>query len=64
MSVYDKKNIKAKEGKFNGVIKTNFWGDEIPKEDEHRTCIACISIDSVMKMDEKISKRLLRRMQV
>ena len=64
MPVYDKKNIKAKEGKFNVVIKTNFWGDEIPKEDGHRICIACISIDSVMKMDEKISKRLLRRMQV
>ena len=35
---------------FNGVIKTNFLGDEIPKENVHYTCIACISIDSVIRM--------------
>ena len=39
--------------KFNGVIKTNFWGYEIPKEGAHHTCIACITIDSVMEMDKK-----------
>ena len=31
MPVYDKKCIKAKVREFNGVIKTNFWSDEIPK---------------------------------
>ena len=31
MPVYDKKYIKAKVREFNGVIKTNFLGDEIPK---------------------------------
>ena len=38
---------------FNGVTKTNFLGDEIPTESMHYTCIACITIDSVMKMEKK-----------
>ena len=53
MSVYDKKYIKAKVREFNGVIKTNFLGNEIPKESMHYTCIACITIDSVMRMEKK-----------
>ena len=32
------------------MIKTNFLGDKIPKETVNDTCIACITIDSVMKM--------------
>ena len=51
--VYDKKYIKAKEKEFNCVIHTNFWGDKVPKEGVHHTCIACISTDSAMKMDKK-----------
>ena len=35
MSVYDEKYIKAKVREFNGVIKTNFLGDEILKENIH-----------------------------
>ena len=53
MPVYDEKYIKAKVREFNGVIKTNFLGDEIPKENVHYTCIACITIDSVMRMEKK-----------
>ena len=53
MPVYDEKYIKAKVREFNGVIKTNFLGDEIPKENMHYTCIACITIDSVMRMEKK-----------
>ena len=53
MPVYDEKYIKAKVREFNGVIKTNFLGDEIPKESMHYTCIACITIDSVMRMEKK-----------
>ena len=53
MTVYDEKYIKAKVREFNGVIKTNFLGDEIPKESMHYTCIACITIDSVMRMEKK-----------
>ena len=43
--------IKVRE--FNGVIKTNFLSDEIPKGSIHYTCIACITIDSVMRMEKK-----------
>ena len=35
------------------MIKTNFLGDEIPKESMYYTCIACITIDSVMRMEKK-----------
>ena len=35
------------------MIKTNFLGDKVPKENEHYTCIACITIDSVMRMKKK-----------
>ena len=50
MPVYDEKYIKAKVREFDSVIKTNFLGDKIPKENKHYTCIDCITIDSVMKM--------------
>ena len=32
------------------MIKTNFLCDEVSKENVHYTCIACITIDSVMNM--------------
>ena len=35
------------------MIKTNFLGNGMPKENMHYTCIACITIDSVMRMDKK-----------
>ena len=35
------------------MIKRNFLGNGIPKENMHYTCIACITTDSVMKMDKK-----------
>ena len=50
--VYDEKYIKAKVIEFNDVIKTNFLGDGIPKESMYYTCIACITIDSVMRMEK------------
>ena len=53
MPVYDEKYIKAKVRKYNGAIKTNLLGNKIPKENEHYTCIACITIYSVMKMEKK-----------
>ena len=53
MHVYDEKYIKAKVREFNGVIKTNFLGDEAPKESMHYTCITCITIDSVVRMEKK-----------
>ena len=53
MPVYDETYIKAKVRKFDGVTKTNFLGDEVPKENIYYTCIACITIDSVMRMEKK-----------
>ena len=52
--VYDEKYIKAKVRAFNGVVKTNFLSDEVPKENENYTYIACATIDSVMRMEKKI----------
>ena len=45
------KYLKGKVREFNGVIKTNFWGNDIPKENMYYTCIACITIDSVLKIE-------------
>ena len=53
MPVYDKKYVKAKVTEFKGVIKTNFLGDEVPKENEHYISIACITIGSFMRMEKK-----------
>ena len=51
--VYEYKYLKAKVREFDGVIKTNFLGNDVPKENMHYTCIACITIDSVMRMEKK-----------
>ena len=51
--VYEYKYLKAKVREFNGVIKTNFLGNDMPKENMHYTCIACITIDSVLTIDKK-----------
>ena len=58
------KHLKAKVREFDGVIKTNFLGNKVPKENMHYTCIACITIDFVMRIDKKkTSASLFRRMQ-
>ena len=51
--VYKDKYLKAKVREFDNVIKTNLLGDDMPKENMHYTCIACITIDSVMRIDKK-----------
>ena len=50
---YDEKYLKTKVKEYDGEIKTSFLGNGIPKENMHYTCIACITIDSVMRMDKK-----------
>ena len=50
---YEQKYLKVKVREFDGVIKTNFLGDDMPKENMHYTFTACITIDSVMRMDKK-----------
>ena len=51
--VYDKTYLKAKVREFDGKIKTNFLVNGVPKENKHYACIACITIDSVMRNDKK-----------
>ena len=64
MPVYDEKYVKARVREFNSVIKTNYLGDEIPRESMHYTCIACITINSVMRREKKLSLSLFRRVQI
>ena len=51
--VYENKYLKAKVREFNGNIKTNFLGNNVPKENTYYICIACITLDSVLKMNKK-----------
>ena len=63
--VYDKTYLKAKVREFDGKIKTKFLVNEVPKENMHYTCIPCITVDSVMRIDKKKSSAgLFRRMQI
>ena len=52
--VYEYKYLKAKAREFNGVIKTNFLNNSMPKENMHYSCIACITIDSVINFNKNI----------
>ena len=54
MPVYDENYIKTKVTEFNSVIKTKFLGDEVPKESVHYTCMACITIYFVLRMQKRI----------
>ena len=58
MPIYDKKHIKVKVREFNSMIKTKCLGNKIAKENMHYTCIACITIDSVMRMEKKNYSRV------
>ena len=49
--VYDEKCIKVR--KLDDVSKKNFLGNKIPNENKPYTCIACIAIDSVMRMEKR-----------
>ena len=53
MPVQDQTYVKPKVREFDGKIRTNFLGNEVPKENMHYTGIACITIDSVIKMNKK-----------
>ena len=60
-TIYDQKYLKAKVREFDGVIKTNFLGNDMLKENMYYTCIACITIDSVMRMDKKTIRMFIER---
>ena len=65
MPVYDEKYMKAKVREFDGVVETNFLGDEIPKVNMHYACTICISTDSVMRIKkEELSSSLFGRMEI
>ena len=51
--VYEYKYLRTKVREVDSVIKTNFLGNGLPKGNMHYACIACITIDSVMKMGKK-----------
>ena len=51
--IYDNKYIKTKVREFHGVIKTNFLGNKIPKENKHCSCLAFTTIDTVMRIKKK-----------
>ena len=63
--IYEQKYLKAKVREFDGVIKTNFLGNDTPKQNMHYACIACVTIDSVIKLDKKRpSTGLFRGIQI
>ena len=53
LPVYDKTYLKAQVREFDDKIKTNFLSNEVAKQNVHYTCITCITIDSVLRMDKK-----------
>ena len=57
-SIYEQNYLKAKVKEFDGVIKTKFLHNDIPKENMHYSCIACITVDSVMRIDKKNYPRI------
>ena len=57
--VYEYKYLKTEVREFDDAIKTNFLGNDMPKENMHSTCIDCIAIDSVMRMNRKIIRKFI-----
>ena len=57
--IYENKYLKTKVREFDGHIKTNFLGNNKPKENTHYTCIACITLDSVLKMNKNIIQKFI-----
>ena len=53
MPVHDQTYIKAKVTEFDSKTETNFLDNKIQKKNVHYTCIACITIDSVIKLNKK-----------
>ena len=51
--MYEDKYIKTKVKTFSSVINTLFTENEIPKERVEYACIACISVDSVLRVNKK-----------
>ena len=52
--IYENRYSKTKVREFDDNIKTNFIRNNIPKQNTYYTCIACITIENVIKMNKKI----------
>ena len=59
--IYKQKYLKAKVRKFDGGIIANFLRNNMPKGNMYYTCIACITIDSVININKKKSSASLFR---
>ena len=57
--IYENKYLKAKVREFDGDIKTNFLNNDLPTENTYYTCIACINIDYVLRMNKKIIHKFI-----
>ena len=57
--IYEKKYLKTKIREFGSDIKANFLGNDLLKENMYYTCIVCITIDSVIKMNKKIIHKFI-----
>ena len=51
--IYENKFLRTKVREFDSSIKTNFLGNNVPKENTYYTCIAYITLNSVMKINKK-----------
>ena len=51
--IYEDKCIKTKVKTFSSLINTFFTENETPKERVEYDCIACVSLDSVLRVDKK-----------
>ena len=51
--IYENKYLKGKVREFDGDIKTNILSNGLQKENTYYASIACITIDSVLKMNKK-----------
>ena len=51
--IYENKYLKGKVREFDGDIKTNILSNGLEKENTYYASIACITIDSVLKMNKK-----------
>ena len=51
--ICENKYLKTKVREFYGNIKANVLGNNVPKENTYYTCITCITLDSVLKINKK-----------
>ena len=57
--VYEYKYLKTKVRIFNGEVKTNFLNNGMPKENIHYSCLAYITINSVINFNKKIIRKFI-----